>query len=89
MEDYNQAIQRDPELSEAYRGRGRSYYDLGRRPEAIEDYYQAIKIDQELKKKATDRGDVNEVGRLDPKLAGAYYDRANACREMGQYEQAL
>ena len=45
MEDYDKAIELDPNDAEAYNNRGNSYRDLGQYQRAIEDYDKAIELD--------------------------------------------
>ena len=45
IEDYDKAIELDPNDAEAYSDRGSSYHRLGQNERAIEDYDEAIKLD--------------------------------------------
>ena len=45
MEDYDKAIELDPDDAATYNGRGFSYSNLGQHQRAIEDYDKAIKLD--------------------------------------------
>ena len=45
IEDYDKAIELDPNDAEAYNDRGSSYHRLGQNERAIEDYDEAIKLD--------------------------------------------
>ena len=45
IEDYDKAIELDPNDAEAYNNRGNSYSDLGQYQRAIEDYDKAIELD--------------------------------------------
>jgi len=45
IEDYDKAIDLDPNDAAAYNNRGFSYRRLGQNERAIEDYDEAIKLD--------------------------------------------
>jgi tetratricopeptide (TPR) repeat protein len=53
IQDYNQAIELDPEYTHAFNNRGFAYADLKQFKKAIQDYNQAIELDPELKTRAS------------------------------------
>jgi tetratricopeptide (TPR) repeat protein len=99
IEDYNKAIQLNPNLAEAYYNRGVAYDDKGQYNEAIKDFDEAIRINPNLVEAYCNRGvayyakgqyneaikDFDEAIRINPNLAEAYYNRGNAYTYKGQY----
>ncbi len=47
IDDYNRAIELDPEYTDAYNNRGNRYAALGEDQKAIDDYNRAIELDPE------------------------------------------
>ena len=43
IEDYDQALEINPQLAEAYTNRGNAYADLGQYERAIEDFTKPLK----------------------------------------------
>jgi len=63
IEDFDRAIELDPEFAEAYWGRGKTYHGLGNYQRAIEDFNRAIELDPEFAEVYWDRGKTyNELG---------------------------
>ena len=56
IEDYNKAIDLDPEDARTYTNRGNAYRDIGDFGAAIEDYNKAIDLDPEDARFYTNRG---------------------------------
>ena len=56
LEDYNQAIEANPQNSDAYSNRGNAYFLLKQPEEAMKNYNQAIKLDPELSRPYYNRG---------------------------------
>jgi protein O-mannosyl-transferase len=104
IEDYNDAIRLNPDLSDAYYRRGSAYSALGqyqiaiadfneyirREPEDARAYYGRGNAFSEIKQNRTAIEDYNEAIRFKPDFAEAYFNRGNAyVREPGQYELAI
>ena len=100
---YSRAIELNPELADAYNGRGAAYGSKREHDRAIEDYTKAIELDPEDAIAYYNRGiSYDEKGdvdrtianytkaiKLDPELADAYSNRGNAYREKGELESAI
>jgi tetratricopeptide (TPR) repeat protein len=56
IEEYDRAIELDPDFADAYVGRGDAYYYLGEYQPAIEDYDQAIELDPDYADAYDSRG---------------------------------
>ena len=101
--DYDQAIQHDPKLAEAYHGRGNAYRAKGDKARAFDDYDKAISLDPNLVHAYTSRGltywangafdhaiaDFDQAIRLKPGLAYLYFHRANAYWAKGDNARAI
>ena len=83
IEDYDKVIQSNPQDDEAYNGRGRAKYYLGRSKADENDETGARKYYQE----AID--DYSEAMKLDPENRSCYFNRGLAKRELGDYEEAI
>ena len=83
IEDYDKVIQSNPQDDEAYNGRGRAKYYLGRSKAGENDETDALKYYQA----AID--DYSEAMRLDPENRSCYFNRGLAKRELGDYEEAI
>jgi tetratricopeptide (TPR) repeat protein len=103
MEDYNKAIELDPNYADAYYNRGLAHYDLKEYERAIEDYNKAIELDPNYVNAYYNRGlayyylmqyeraieDYNKTIELDPNYAHAYNNRGIAYYYLMQYERAI
>ena len=103
LDEFNQAIQIDPEYAEAYSSRGLIQEFLGNFEAAIEDYDQAIALDPQNAEAYYNRGntwfvlgeyevaieDYSMVIALDPQSSDAYYNRGIAHDIRGRYEMAI
>jgi len=47
MDDFNKALELDPNLAQAYYNRGRAYQALGDREKAIADFQKVLEISQD------------------------------------------
>jgi tetratricopeptide (TPR) repeat protein len=103
IEEYNKAIELDPEMADAYNNRGRAYIVRGMYESAIEDLDEAIRLDPEMAIAYNNRGlayvglgeyeraieDYDEAIRLDPDYASAYNNRGAAYFRLGEFERAI
>ena len=76
IEDYNKAIELNPNFANAYKCHGDAYYLLEQYERAIEDYNKAIE-------------DYNKAIELNPNFADAYKWRGDAYYLLEQYERAI
>ncbi|MFM7461536.1 MAG: tetratricopeptide repeat protein, partial [Burkholderiales bacterium] len=86
IQDYNKAIQLNPQYAVAYNNRGTAKADLGDKTGAIQDYTKAIEINPQYAKAYYNRGNVKAV--IKDKM-GAYADLEKAERlylEQGDKE---
>jgi len=82
IQDYDRAIQLDPNDSQAYKDRGRAYYKRGQYQRAIQDYDGAIQLDPNFATAYNNRSDAYyNLG----KYAEADADKAKACSLDTQY----
>ncbi|MDJ0505142.1 MAG: tetratricopeptide repeat protein, partial [Nostocales cyanobacterium LE14-WE12] len=100
IDDYNQALNIDPNYALAYNGRGNARYDLGDKQGAIDDYNQALNIDPNYAHAYNGRGcvrynlgdikgaidDYNQALNIDPNYIHAYNNRVIALSDL-QYKQ--
>ena len=103
IEDYNKAIELDPEYATAYYNRGNAYAKLKKYEKAIEDYNKAIELNPEYAMAYNNRGnaydelkkhekaieDYNKAIVLNPEYAMAYNNRGNAYDGLKKYEKAI
>ncbi|MTJ08975.1 MULTISPECIES: tetratricopeptide repeat protein [unclassified Anabaena] len=103
IEDFNAAIQENPNFSKAYIQRGLAYYDSGAILQAVDDYSKAIKLDElsveafycralarlTLKNLPGTLDDVEKVIRLNPLYAAAYDLRGMVRRKQGYIQEAI
>jgi lipoprotein NlpI len=103
IQDYDSAIDSNPNLFEAYYNRGRIYEKKGEHDRAIRDFDQAIQINPSYVNIFIIHGVANEnIGEYDqaiqdynqaikhnPSNATAFYNRANAYRSKGEHDQAI
>ncbi len=103
IEDYDKAIELNPEYVDAYNNRGNAYDDLGEYQQAIEDYDKAIELNPEDPDAYINRGlSYNSLGKyqqatedydkaieLNPEDPDAYYSRGLAYNSLGVYHAAI
>jgi tetratricopeptide (TPR) repeat protein len=103
IEDYDRAIQVEPNYAIAYNNRGNVRFELGDKPRAIEDYNRAIQLDPNLAMSYYNRGnaraalgdkpgaieDYNRAIQLDPNYAIAYNNRGLARSDLGDKPGAI
>jgi tetratricopeptide (TPR) repeat protein len=92
IEDYDRAIELDPQNAEAYTYRGTAKYDLGDKQAAIEDYDKAIELQPDLALAYVSRSNVKvDLGDKE----SAIQDLSTAAElfkqqgQMGLYEKAM
>jgi len=102
IEDYNKAIELDPNIAMGYNNRGLIYYYLNRYDEAIEDYNKAIELDPNLAMGYNNRGliyydlmmyneaieDYNKAIGLDQNFAIAHANLGNSLYMTEDYDNA-
>ena len=102
IEHFNQALALNPQLGEAYMGRGVAYSQIGKFDLAIADFDQVIALDPDYAVGYFSRGviywikkewhhaiqDFTSAINLDQDYAVAYYYRGMAWLHLGQWEQA-
>ena len=74
LKDFTEVTRLNPKLPAAYGGRAFIYSQLGEHQKAIQEYTEAIRID-----------DPENVGF---EIAGAYANRGNSYRKLGQIDKA-
>ncbi|NER33694.1 MAG: tetratricopeptide repeat protein [Oscillatoria sp. SIO1A7] len=103
IQEYNKAIELNPNNHEAYHKRGNAQFDLRNYKEAIEDYTAAIKLKPEYVNAYYNRGlandeagnygaaveDYSKVIEIEPTDRDAYYKRAVAYHNLGNYSAAI
>ena len=103
IEDFDQAIRRDPRSALAYYNRGLAYAALANHQLAIQSYDEAIRLDPHHAHSYIGRGniysdlgehqraieDFDQAIRRDPRSALAYYNRGNAYAALGNYQRAI
>ncbi len=103
IQQYSEAIRRDPEYASAYYQRGSAYSDLLRHDQAVLDYDEAIRLDPQLVDAYFNRGRAyhglgmyeqsiqgyDEALRLDAQDAFTYHNRGLAYFSLGQYQRSL
>ncbi|MCA8925616.1 MAG: tetratricopeptide repeat protein, partial [Planctomycetes bacterium] len=103
LEDYDRALQLDPENPLAYCNRGASKAGLGRHAEAIEDYDRALQLDPTIALAYCNRGvskrslgrhaealeDFDRALELDPQDPNAYVNRGLSKADLGRDEDAI
>jgi tetratricopeptide (TPR) repeat protein len=102
VDDFSEAIKREPGAALAYRNRGLAYHDSGQLKEAIQDFTVAIGLDPNSSDGPFERGnayldaqdfpnaisDFDHAIKLNPSLAAAYAYRGEAYRHSGNPKQA-
>ena len=104
IEQYSEAIDRNPDFVEAYNNRGLANISLGRHENAFTDFDQAIRLNPNSADAYNNRGntksyylgqyqdaiaDYNEALRLKPDDADAYNNRGVAKNSLGRHEDAF
>jgi tetratricopeptide (TPR) repeat protein len=101
--DYNQAIELNPGIAQAYNNRGNAYIAKRKLVKAISDYNRAIELDPDIHQAYTNRGisfaalgdyelaisDYNRAIELDPDDVSIYYLRGSVNATKGDYDQAI
>ncbi|MEW6494084.1 MAG: tetratricopeptide repeat protein [Cyanobacteriota bacterium] len=103
IEAFNQALQVNPDLAEAYRHRAKSHYYQGDYLEAIKDYSHVLRINPRNAGAYSDRGliraqmgdrpramqDYNQALQLDANCVPAYLNRGFLRVELEDYKGAI
>ena len=103
IDDFSEAIRRDPKYTIGFSNRGIAYQRKGQIDRAIEDYDEAIRLDPKYANAFNNRGfayqrkgqidraieDYDEAIRLNPRFALAFVNRANVHRIKGQIGLAI
>jgi len=102
IQDYNQAISRDPKSARALAGRGAAYLDKGDYDRAIQDFNETLRLAPQAARSFNGRGtayfakgnygraieDFNEAIRLNPKTGRALMNRGIANMYAGHFAEA-
>ncbi|MCA2885234.1 serine protease [Microcystis sp. M043S1] len=102
-DDYNKAIELNPNLAMAYNNRGNIYYDQQKYELALADWNKAIELNPNLAMAYNNRGniyydqqkyelalaDYSKAIDINPNLAMAYYNRGNIYSDLQKYDLAL
>jgi len=100
---YSEALFYDPNVVEAYNGRGQAYFHLRKYPEALADFTKAIEGGIVTPKLFLNRGkclvilnrpaealpDLNRSIELEPKSAETYYFRGVVYEKAGDFNKAV
>ncbi len=103
IEDYDKALEINPEYTDAYNHRGNAKKEQGNYSGAIEDYDKALEIDPKYVAAYNNRGlakaeqgnysgaieDYDKALEIDPKYVAAYNNRGLAKAEQGNYSGAI
>ena len=103
IEDYDKALQLNPDNVKVYSNRGNAYADKGEYDRAIEDHNNAIEIMRNFAPYYVNRGnayagkgeydraieDFNTALQYKPNLAAAYVNRGIAYSDKKEYEKAV
>ena len=103
IEDYNKAIELNPNFAGAYNNRGLAYYELNKHERAIDDYNKAIELNPIFAMAYYNRGlaygklnkhekaidDYTRAIELNPEDHEAYYDRGLTYFKLKQYEETI
>jgi tetratricopeptide (TPR) repeat protein len=103
IEYFSRAIRLNPDLGEAYSGRGTANSELGRYDSAVADYTKAIGLNPDIAQTYNNRGwayeqlgkydkavaDFTAAIRIDSHYANAYNNRGVAYYGLGMVEKAL
>lgn len=103
LEDYNKAIELNPENADAYNIRGYIYSDLFEDEAALKDFHKAIELNPKYVDAYLNRAniyskleqynaalkDYNKVIKLNPEYVDVYLHRGETYYDLGRYEAAL
>ena len=103
IQEYDKAIELNPNFAKAYCNRGWSYLSLGEKERAIQDYSKAIALNPNLVNAYNERGiayyglgekeqainDYDKAINLNPNDDSAYFYCGVAYRDLGKYERAI
>ncbi|MDR1346049.1 MAG: tetratricopeptide repeat protein [Bacteroidales bacterium] len=103
IEDYNKAIELNPDDANAYNNRGNAYALKCDYDKAIEDYNKSIELEPGLAEVYNNRGniyaekgdydhaieDYNKTITLNPDIADAHNNRGTAYGKKGDYDKAI
>jgi Flp pilus assembly protein TadD len=103
IEDYTQALERNPKDAVAWNNRGVAYDNKRMYDRAREDYTQALRLDPNYATAYNNRGgayndkgmydraieDLNEAIRLNPNYALAWINRGYAYNKKGMHDRAI
>jgi len=103
IEDYNKAIELNPDDATAYNNRGNTYAKSNKHEKAIEDYNKAIELNPDYATAYNNRGaayaksnkhekaieDYNKAIELNPDDATAYNNRGAAYAKSNKHEKAI
>ncbi|MCA2589207.1 tetratricopeptide repeat protein, partial [Microcystis aeruginosa CS-558/01A06] len=103
LDDYNQAIELNPNHAQAYNNRGTLYDEQQKYELALADYNQAIELNRNFAMAYYNRGGLyQDLGKYDLALsdyskaieinrsyAEAYYNRGNLYKDLQKYDLAL
>lgn len=103
MQDYNKAIELDPQLGEVYDNRGSLYFTIGDHQSAMRDYNKAIELNPQYDKAYYNRGtaynslnyyhqaieDFTKAIELNPKDSIYYTNRGSAYNSIGSNKEAV
>jgi tetratricopeptide (TPR) repeat protein len=103
IQDFNEAIQLNPNFERAYYDRGNAYIDKEEYDRAIQDFNEAVQLNPNAETAYYGRGyaykkkgdydraiqDFNEAIQLNPNFERAYYDRGNAYIDREEYDRAI
>jgi len=103
IEDFDKALELDPNYPGAYYSRGLSYYYKGDFDRAIEDFDKALELDPNYPGTYNSRGlsyyykgdfdraieDFDKALELDPNYPGTYYNRGLSYYYKGDFDRAI
>ena len=103
IENYDKAIELNPQYADAYYNRGNAELDLSKYKEAIEDYNKAIELNPKYADAYNNRGnaksylddskeaiaDYNKAIELNPQIAEAYINRGHAKSALGDRNRTI
>jgi protein O-mannosyl-transferase len=103
LENFNVAIQLEPNKAQTYSDRGKIYFDRGEFELALEDYNKSLSIDPEFLDALANRGavygiknqydkaieDLSKVIKTDPDYADAISNRGFAYYRLNEYKKTI
>ena len=101
--DFNKALEINPNIAEAYSGRGATYVQKGQLDQAISDLNKALEINPKIAEAYVNRGlvymdkgqhdqtisDCTKALEINPNILEAYLNRGLAYVQKGQPDQAI